>query len=749
MKQLSFALKNFYMSILRFGLIGLVLVLGGEVVCGQQIINNGGAITMSGAVTMVVNNASFINNGSFTAGGGTVAFTGTTAYTVGTNNANGSTNFYNLTNNSTNTGTVTLSTVSNTLNVSTGTLACGSATANTLGSPITNLTLLSTSGLTANVSSVGGAITGDVNVQRYIPNKRSWRLITAPVSGYNSIFTTWQIGGNNTANMGMYVSGASANLSSNGMDPSARNTPSLKTWDYTNALFVPITSTKTSNISLPINGTTASNIGYFVFIRGDRNTSFNQYATPTTTTLTSTGALQTGQKTFTASSSITNKYTLVGNPYASPIDFTNVTRTNLVNRFYAWDPLLNTVGGYVLVDDSGNTGTYSVTPYSGTTAQTKILQSGQAFFIQTLSAAVASITFMESCKSSTASNNTGFRPLYPVSPKNINSSIAANLYLLNADSTIIMADGSLTQFNNSYSDSVLVEDAVKFTNINETFGLLRHGVKLALESRPILSVNDTLFLNLSRTSQRLYEFQFVPTNLEGTNLIGTLEDKYLQTKTAISLSNTTSINFKVDTSAASAAADRFQIVFKTLLPFAFTDIVGIKKNRDIDVHWKVANETDIVQYELEKSADGVSFTRIATLSVTGSNNPVNNYTCLDTKAITGDNIYRVKMVSLDGKIKYTSNVVVNMAPLTTGNFIYSNPVKNKQVNLQMNNQAIGIYKLAVTNNSGQLMYTGTVQNNGNNSRFVIQLNNETATGLYNLQITSPTNTVNTQKLIVE
>ena len=64
-------------------------------------------------------------------------------------------------------------------------------------------------------------------------------------------------------------------------------------------------------------------------------------------------------------------------------------------------------------------------------------------------------------------------------------SFRTNLYLLNANNTTILADGVLTEYNNLYHDSVTLEDAYKFTNINENLGLTRYGKILAVERRPI------------------------------------------------------------------------------------------------------------------------------------------------------------------------------------------------------------------------------------------------------------------------
>lgn len=736
------------MSILRFAFFYIFLFTG-EFIYAQQIINtNGGLIAITGPATLVFNNASFINNGTFTAGKfSNVSFTGATAYSIGTSTTLiDSTNFYNLYISNTADGTINpYVAVQDTISVTAGRIISGG-----------NFTLLSNLAGTANVSAatISTGINGNVNVQRYIPAKRAWRLLTAPVSGSATIFDSWQNSGNNTAGMGMFITGPGAvsksipSSTNKVLDYSPRNNSSMKTWNYNATVPAYVAVANTGQSLSTGTGTSAANTGYFVFIRGDRNAGFSPYATPNITTLTATGPLQFGTQTFPASG-VAGNYTLIGNPYAAPVDFTNVTRTNLVNRFYAWDPLLNTVGGYVTVDKATNASAYTITPSSGTTFQTQILQSSQAFFIQTLATGAASISFNETNKTTPTLPNTGFRPLNPLPPGNETGSIAANIYLLNADSSTVMADGNLTQFNNNFSDSVLVEDAIKFTNINETFGVERHGVKLALESRPDLTVMDTLFLNLSRATQRAYQFNFFATHLDSTNLTGFLEDKYLHTKTAISLCTTTLINFNVDTSAASAASDRFKIMFKTLLPFSFIDIDGHQKNRDIAVNWKVTNETDIVQYDVEKSADGFAFTKIATQKVIGTNNKNNSYTYLDTKANTGDNIYRIKMMGLDGENKYTGNVLINMAPLITGSFIYPNPVINKQVHLQMNNQPPGDYSIVVTNNSGQTVYTGMVQNTGNNNSFVFALPATVAAGMYTLKLTTPLKKMSTQKLIVE
>ena len=92
-------------------------------------------------------------------------------------------------------------------------------------------------------------------------------------------------------------------------------------------------------------------------------------------------------------------------------------------------------------------------------------------------------------------------------PLGITESIRTNLYLLQPDNSLVLADGVYTEYNNLYHDSVTLEDAIKFTNILERIGLLRYGKTLSDERRPIIKANDTLFVKLWKTTQLNYQIE--------------------------------------------------------------------------------------------------------------------------------------------------------------------------------------------------------------------------------------------------
>ena len=247
---------------------------------------------------------------------------------------------------------------------------------------------------------------GLVTVERFIPQHRSWRLVTAPLSNTGFIYNSWQNAGVYDIGKGMFITGPNPTVA-NGLDASSYNNVSMRTFNSATQAFANVTNTKNTTLS---NTGSAGNIGYFVFIRGDRNPNNLFVPNKNLTTLSAAGTIQTGKQIFTASP-VLNAYTLIGNPYASPVDFNNVQRTHIRKRFYAWDATINELGGYVVIDDIDGFGNFSTSDSSSMVD--KNIQSGQAIFVETDTAGTpgtASLTFYESSKS-TVSSNASFRPL--------------------------------------------------------------------------------------------------------------------------------------------------------------------------------------------------------------------------------------------------------------------------------------------------------------------------------------------------
>lgn len=684
-------------------------------------------MVLNGNIYVVVNNTAFKNNGIFTAGTSTVQFTGDTDTSIAYISGSSNTIFNNLTLNKSVYGIALKSSVGvmNVLTLSAGKLYADS-----------NLTLLSDVNNTARLATVpaGAYAYGKVMVERYIPSRRAWRLMTAPVTNTPSIYNTWQNAGVYTVGKGLLVSGP---VATNGLD--IAHPTSMYTWNLSSQSYLPVTNTY-SSISATNNGS-ADNTGYFLFIRGDRNPA--NFIIPNTniTTLTSIGSLQTGSQVFNAATTA-GGFTLIGNPYASPIDFNSVTRSNLLKRFYVWDPTINALGGYVTMDDLDNDGIYSKSVYGS--AQTKEIQSSQAFFVETSGNGAASLTIDENAKSGT-NNSYVFRPFGGAQINGTIESLRVNLYLLNIDSTTVLADGALAEFGDGFTDKVTSEDAIKFTNINENIGFTRYASTLSIERRPLIDVTDTLFLKLWKTTLRNYQLQLVPESMDQPGLTGYLEDSYLVTSSPINLADTVTINFTVDANAASAVVNRFRIVFKQAkqLPVAFTWVKAFQVSNNIQVDWQAQNEANTIKYEVEKSANGLDFTFVNTTAT----NATGTYSWIDEAPFDGENFFRIKSIDRNGAIKYSPIVKVMMERKIISFTILPNPVKGSNINLHFANQPRGNYQFNLINSMGQLVSSTKLLINSGSTTQVLKTNTGLSAGVYQLQITGPANTIETLTLI--
>jgi hypothetical protein len=149
----------------------------------------------------------------------------------------------------------------------------------------------------------------------------------------------------------------------------------------------------------------------------------------------------------------------------------------------------------------------------------------------------------------------------------------------------------------------------------------------------------------------------------------------------------------------------------------------------VQLKWAVSEEKNAGQYVIERSADGVSFADIGTVSVTL---PVANYIYTDksAEATTGERFYRIKQVDHDGQISYSSVVTVSHCdkPLT-GFSVYPNPVKDKIIiqSLQKSFAAL----LQLTDVNGNLVQQ---QRTELTSAFGFAVNPQLPTGIYYLVI---------------
>ncbi|MBC7936723.1 MAG: Ig-like domain-containing protein, partial [Rhizobacter sp.] len=423
------------------------------------------------------------------------------------------------------------------------------------------ITLKSNAANTARVAPVTGSISGNATVERYIPARRAWRIICAPVGGAQTINQAWQEGATTSSAVPNPNPGFGTHITEGLADGFDHNPltamASIKKYISATDKWLALTNT---------NVNTVNSDAFFLFVRGDRGVSLGyNNVPPNNTVLRATGTLKTGDQSFPVNAV---GFTAIPNPFASPIDFATLTKTNVQNNFYLWDPKLGGgtgAGAYVLFSFNGSG--YDVSP-APVSPESQYIQSGQGFMVRSTGSA-GSLLIKESDKSATAATNV-FR-----SANSTTKGLRATLQVVNKDKTTGILDESFTTYGPYFSNKVDNMDPVKLENINENLGISRDGQTLMMERRQEIAGYDTIHLQLWNTVQREYILQLSPVNLSASTIIsGYLEDTYLHTNTPINTSELTTVKFSIDENPASASRDRFKVVLlfgKNILPAGYTN----------------------------------------------------------------------------------------------------------------------------------------------------------------------------------
>ena len=603
------------------------------------------------------------------------------------------------------------------------------------------LTLKSSATATARVATITSLattpISGNVMAERYVPGRRKYRLITSPVTTSTSTTLTagqeafsmwgnWQNSGNNaSANIGNLITGGAV---ADGFDQGTTNA-SVYTYDDVNRVFKGYSTANGKNTKYtPLK----AGIAYLMFVYGDRQNSV--FATlPHNTVLNAFGTLKTGDQVYNTGSAIaltgvTGRFTLLGNPFASPIDWTTLTKTNLANTYWGYDPNLGNTGGYITVTTLG-TVTISA-PYSGSTGLNQYIQSGQGFFVKTIGAS-PTLTIREQDKVANFNAN-AYRNL----TANTMPLMAINLqYSTSGINTL--ADGVLAVFDASFTNTPTDEDASKMANTAENLSILNKATQLSIDARKMPQANDTLFLNVQRLTRPQYNLQIFSEEMTSTGVRAYLQDNYLNTTQPLSLSDTNNITININTGIpASYDINRFRVVFRSsivVLPLKFISISAARKEKNIEVNWTVAEQSDIKRYEIERSADGTSFSKAGEVTARASNSN-ENYHWLDINPMPGINYYRIRAIHSDGRFLLSNVVVVKVSAGNTAFKVFPNPVTNHQLNIRAGERARGTYSILLYNQQGQQIVKRMADHRGGMFNMVIELNKTIPAGIYYLKI---------------
>jgi len=406
---------------------------------------------------------------------------------------------------------------------------------------------------------------GSVSMERYIDGKRAFRLLAPGVTTSGTIEDNWQ--------QQVFITGSTTGA--NGFDTTATGAASMFTFE--NSGWTPISNTNLLKLD--------AEKGYRILIRGDRTpsilTSPSNGNMNTPVTLRATGTMTTGDVIY---STLSNQdYTLVANPYISPINWSTVTKSGISDTYYVWDPNLGTGnqrGRYVSCDVSGSTNILSGggSPNSNVN---QFIQPGQAFFIEKATSGVdGTITVKESDKSET------FTDVFRSTNTSANSStIEGKLGIILYESIAYSLgeypiDGAVAVSGTSFNTNTATDDTKKIISHGEQVAFVRENKHLGVEKVNIPQTTDELTIaTINLVTNKNYVWSVILQD-NFSNEEAYLLDTYTQNYHPLTATNSTVVPFETTADVASTNESRFKIVFQntTLSSPTFDNQISLYPN---------------------------------------------------------------------------------------------------------------------------------------------------------------------------
>ena len=160
-------------------------------------------------------------------------------------------------------------------------------------------------------------------------------------------------------------------------------------------------------------------------------------------------------------------------------------------------------------------------------------------------------------------------------------------------------------------------------------------------------------------------------------------------------------------SATTPDAGAFEFTGTITVPVNLVSFTGEKKGTINKLQWTTATEVNNTGFELQRSANGKDFSRlafIASKAENGVSNAVLSYTFEDAKPLASINFYRLKQIDKDGRFGLSN--IISLAGSKADKFdivnLYPNPASNS-INLTINAVKDESIKLVVTDIVGKIV----------------------------------------------
>ncbi|MBX2930650.1 MAG: T9SS type A sorting domain-containing protein [Chitinophagaceae bacterium] len=157
------------------------------------------------------------------------------------------------------------------------------------------------------------------------------------------------------------------------------------------------------------------------------------------------------------------------------------------------------------------------------------------------------------------------------------------------------------------------------------------------------------------------------------------------------------------------------VVSDCSVPVTYSSFTGRKEGNTNLLEWTTATEANNLGFELQRSADGRSYSKLDFISSkadNGNSNIALSYTYNDNKPLASNNYYRLKQMDKDGRVNYSNVVLLKGEKATrvsiTG--VYPNPTRNT-LSVNIASPSTERVSIVVTDISGKVLVQQNVELN--------------------------------------
>jgi len=220
---------------------------------------------------------------------------------------------------------------------------------------------------------------------------------------------------------------------------------------------------------------------------------------------------------------------------------------------------------------------------------------------------------------------------------------------------------------------------------------LDRNITITVQNQPTSNVDIRLYIKTNEylSLKNAFNSQSQPSGIVTINDIAIFKNEQgcsaSITANASKLTTTASLyeyGYVLSASVGSFSSFYFAKNSFTILPVNLLSFNAVKEKDKVALYWNTANEINLQQYEVEKSTDGLNYSKITAQLAKG--NTSNTYTATDRIPIKGFNYYRLKMIDKDRRFNY-SNIVrvdfsviekISISPVPAKDYIIVNGTDN-------------------------------------------------------------------------